>query len=118
METEEKITLITICGGAAQERFDYELQRVLDNINDPNYEATAIREVSIVVKIKPDDGRETIRSEMTVKSKFAPLAPVSSFAVLGKDVHGRNEAHEIKPAKQLPLPLNVKQFKQGGTPND
>jgi len=33
-----RINLATLAGGAAQERFNYELQKVLENISDANTE--------------------------------------------------------------------------------
>jgi len=105
METTERISLLTICQGSAPERFDHELQQVLENIMDPNREATAAREIILKVTIKPDEDRELLRTSLIVTKKLAPLAPVKSTALFGKDIKGRPEAHEIKPAQQQKLPI-------------
>jgi len=118
MDTTIKMSLLTVCGGCAQERFDHELQKILENVLDPNTEATAARSITLTVKIKPDEDRETLRSELVVKANPAPLSPMGSFSLLGKDVKGKAEAHEIKPYKQtkIEFPNNVKPIK-GATDN-
>jgi len=107
----ERLSLATLCNGSAIERFDHELQKILENINDPNTEPTAAREVTLTVKIKPDEDREMFRTEMTVKPKLAGLAAVSSMGVMGKDIHGNAEAHEYPRPKQQEL-----EFGQNVTP--
>ena len=42
---EERLGLENLMGGAAIERFNHELARVLENVNDINTEATAAREI-------------------------------------------------------------------------
>lgn len=110
----ERLSLATICDKTAVERFDYELQKVLDNIIDPNTEATAAREITLTVKIKPDENREMIHTEMTVKSKMAGLTSVVSMGIIGKDIRGNAEAHEYPRPKQQDLPNfnNVKPIKK------
>ncbi len=107
METTKKLSLITVCDGCAQERFDHELQKVLNNILDVNTEATAVRKITLTVKIKPDEERESLRSELIVKPELAPLSPVSSLSLIGKDVQGNAEAHEVKPPKQLKFGIDA-----------
>lgn len=116
METTVPLSLSTVCGGCAEERFNFELQKILENILDPNTDATAERSVTLTVKVKPDEDRQMMRSTLTVSSKPAPLSPQSSFAMVGKDVRGKAEAHEVKPFVQseFQFPENVTQLKKEG----
>lgn len=98
-----KLSLATICDGTAIERFDYELQKVLENINDTNTEAEAAREITLKIKIKPDENREMFKTEMTVSSKQAGLSPMTAVGMMGKDIHGKAEAHEYPRPKQQEL---------------
>ena len=100
-----KLSLLTICEGSAAERFDYELQKVLNNIVDPNTEAKTTREITITVKIKPDEARESFSAEMFVKSKLAKLSAVTSIGAIGKDVRGLAEAFEYSKPKQQEIPF-------------
>jgi hypothetical protein len=72
MGKDEKVSLATLLGGVAVERFDDELARVLANIVDPNTPAEAKREVTLKLSLKPDKGRDMGRVEVAVSSKLAP----------------------------------------------
>ena len=112
----EKLSLATICDGTAVERFDYELQKVLENINDLNTDAEATREITLKVKIKPDENREMLKTEMSISSKPAGLSPVASIGMMGKDIHGNAEAHEYPRPKQQEIEFgeNVTPMNKGG----
>lgn len=116
METTVPLSLSTVCGGCAEERFNFELQKILENILDPNTDATAERSVTLTVKIKPDEDRNMMRNTLTVSCKPAPLSPQSSVSLIGKDVRGKAEAHEVKPFVQaeFEFPENVTKLKKEG----
>lgn len=99
----EQVTLATLRGGAAVEMFDAELQRVLDNIMDPNT-THAVREVTLKVKIKPDNDRGVGAVEIAVSAKLAAAVPATSRFYLGKD-RGKAVAFEYNPA-QLKLDMD------------
>lgn len=46
-------SILQMARGAIQERADYEMSRLLDNILDPNTAATAQRTLTITLKLKP-----------------------------------------------------------------
>ena len=72
------VSLATLMGGLAVERFDDELVKVLRNIVDPNTPAKAKRKVSLNVTITPDKDRDITRWEVEVKSTLAPVEKVST----------------------------------------
>ena len=78
-------SLKTIGQGAAVELFDAELQKILDNIADPNTAAETVREVSLVVKIRPNDDRTLGGVEITAKSKPAGYKPFATYLYLSSD---------------------------------
>lgn len=94
--TEERISLVNLKDGAAIELFDFELQKVLDNIMDPNTKAEAVREVTLKIKIKPDKERGFGPVEIHATSKMAPIAPVMTQVFFGQDRDGAI-AHEYNP---------------------
>lgn len=75
MPEPQEVSLKTMDGGAVIERFDYELRRVLDNISDINTKAEQEREVTLKVKIKPNDGRDHAVVKLEVTSKLAAIKP-------------------------------------------
>ena len=68
----EKVSFSTISGGAVIERANLELEKVLENIQDPNTSAKAIREVNVKIKIKPSDDRSVGAVTIQAVSKLAP----------------------------------------------
>ena len=60
-ESEQRNSIMQMAKGAFQERVDYEMARVIDNILDPNTKATAKRKITLTIELTPDDERENIR---------------------------------------------------------
>jgi hypothetical protein len=82
------LSLATMDGGAVVEQFDDAIQRVLENIVDPNTKAKAVRTVTLKVKLVPaDEERELLGVQAEVKTSMAPAAPLTGKAWV---VHTRN----------------------------
>jgi len=82
------VSLATVMGGLAIERFDDELRKVLENIVDPNTPATAKREVTIKVSIKPDRSRDLGQVEIAVSSKLAPAEKCATRVFIAMTKNG------------------------------
>ena len=54
-------SILQMARGAIQERADYEMSSLLNNILDPNTSATAARKLTITLTLKPDDTRQNIK---------------------------------------------------------
>lgn len=83
-----ELSLATVAGGAAVELFDRELRIVLDNIQDPNTEAEAVRKVTLEVLIKPTKDRESAAVLLKVTGKSSGTKPVADLVYMGMR-HGR-----------------------------
>jgi hypothetical protein len=94
--SDTRLSLANLGAGAAIERFDDELQAVLNNIADPNTNEKAAREVVLKVKIKPED-RNYAKIEIVCTSKLAPAESYATNIYIGADVRGRAEAFEHNP---------------------
>jgi len=93
------VTLATLAGGAVEEMFQEELRAVLRNIADANTEAEAVREVRLVVKIKPNRAREVGDVQVVPSAKLAPMRHADTVIYMGRH-KGELIAHEDNP-KQL-----------------
>lgn len=83
----EKITLATMCDGAVQERIERALERVSENILDPNTEIDKKRSITVTLAMKPrGDDREDIMVEATVSMKLAPDTGLKTQFYLNKDL--------------------------------
>lgn len=88
--------LSKIMDGALQEKFIHELQKVSENILDPNTDPGVKRKITIDLTYLPNDNREAIGVGVVVKSKLAPQSGVSTTMLVGRDSKGVLQANELK----------------------
>ncbi|MDK9899797.1 replication terminator protein, partial [Klebsiella pneumoniae] len=99
MSKEIDLQLSELAEGAIQEKLDGELQKVFQNIHDPNTPAEAKRVVTIKLEFKPDGTRQVIAVSSDFTTKLAPVEGVSTTVLTGKDLStGQVEAHELRSA--------------------
>lgn len=91
----ENVTLKTIGQGAAIEMFQAELEKVIQNIMDPNTVPDKARTITLKVKIKPGKGdRSFCTAEVSCTSTMAGSVGVESQIVVGEE-NGKAVAGEI-----------------------
>jgi hypothetical protein len=114
------LTMETLCGGGVIESLHHEIQNVLDNVADPNTEAKKVREVRLVIKVKPNDHRNMADVTVQASSKLIAAAPLATSIIIDKDGN-RTVAAELYGGEnpgQLTLPEiahnahNISQFKK------
>lgn len=103
--SEEGLSLASLGRGAAIERFDDELQRVLNNIIDPNT-SDSVRSVTLKVTFKPNESREQCAVQISCASKLGTSKPVPATIYVGRGKDGA-VAIEHDP-KQLQIELDEK----------
>jgi hypothetical protein len=91
-----KINLQELAGGAVSEKFNRELQKVLNNIADPNTDAGKVRTIELKIKLKADEKRDVINATVSAVSKLAPAKEVETKIMLGRDNAGRVVGAELK----------------------
>lgn len=83
--------------GAIQEKLNYELEKVFNNIHDPNTKATDKRTVTIKLDFTPDDNRQTVNVDSNFTTKLANVTGVSTTVLTGKDLtSGKVQAKELQ----------------------
>jgi len=95
-----RMSLATLAGGAAVEKFDAELERVLQNIADINTTG-GDRGITLKVTLKPDAERSFCRVSVQVSSRLQPEEPFGTQMFIGRE-GGRTVAFEHNP-EQLKL---------------
>ncbi|MCB5077952.1 hypothetical protein [Streptococcus phage phiKSM96] len=90
-----KLDLSQIGEGGLQEKVDKELEKVFDNILDPNTETKTARKLTITLTMKSDDSRQTVATAMEVKSTLAPQKSVATTVLVGQK-DGSVYANELK----------------------
>ena len=91
--------------GAIAEITDYEVERVVANIMDPNTNATAKRKITITLTFAPDDYRQQIGMDAQAKTTLAPIQPVRTSLCITKARDGSLLLAEMTP--QVPGQVNM-----------
>lgn len=81
-------SILQMAKGAIEERVDYEMNRVVDNILDRSTKATAKRKITLTIELTPDDNREVIGVSVTAKSTLAATNPVNTSLAIIADENG------------------------------
>lgn len=74
----DKKSILEMAMGAIQERVDYEVGKVIDNILDPNTKATGKRRITVSLELTPSSDRKTIIVSATAKSVLVSTDPITT----------------------------------------
>lgn len=102
---DQRSSLLQMAKGAIQERVDYEVTRVVDNLLDMNTEAKAKRKIVLTIVMVPDEDRQVVKVEASAKSTLAPVTPVGTSLVITADSNGEMMLAEIVP--QVPGQISM-----------
>lgn len=84
---EKRLTLATICGGAVQEKVDRALERVAQNILDPNTDPGKKRSITLKITMKPDESDiEDVEVNANVSYVLAPELGVQTRFFVNKNL--------------------------------
>ncbi|MGT2934247.1 hypothetical protein [Streptococcus catagoni] len=95
MDKTIKLDLSAIGEGGLQEKVDKELEKVFDNILDPNTDIKIKRKLTISLTMTPDETREVVSTSMEVKSTLAPQTGIATTVLVGQK-DGTVYANELK----------------------
>lgn len=86
-----------LVGGGFQEKLQTEIEKVFENIHDPNTKATDKRIVTAKFTLTPDDEREFVQLDMDFTTKLAPVEGLSTRILTDKDLASNTiGAYEFK----------------------
>lgn len=84
-ETIKQLELQKLAGGALQELFDNDLQKVLQNITDVNTSYKAARKLTLEIVFKPaDEDREIVLVEAKTKTSLASVNGVATKIMIDR----------------------------------
>lgn len=102
----QHINMEEFANGAFTAQINREIQKVTENIQDPNTDATAKRRVTVVIEFKPNEARNFVTTGVQAKSTLAPALGAVTALNMGKNLKtGEVEAVEI--GNQLPGQLSI-----------
>ncbi|MGM7637548.1 replication terminator protein [Bacillus sp. Hm123] len=101
------IDLNTFADGSLAQKFEKELQKVMDNIHDLNTSATAKRSITVKLGFKPDDKREMLNVEVNVTSTLTGHEPTTTKMLTAKQ-NGVAVAKELVSGAKGQMFMDVK----------
>lgn len=81
-----RINLQKLAGGAFAEKLNEALLQVADNIQNPNTDAVAKREITIKIKFAPNKTRQLVNTTISVTTKLAATEAIDTQMLMGKDL--------------------------------
>lgn len=99
MATQE-LKFSTLAGGAVEERFHQELEKVIKNLLDPNTDHKAARSLNLSIKLKTNEERQIASVDFSIVPKIAPVKNITTAIIMDEDGTGRVVTAEIM--KQIP----------------
>lgn len=113
MDNKNQKSILEMARGAIMERADYEMAKVIENIQDVNTSPTKKRTLTLTVEFTPDTERQQISVNVVAKSKLEPTNPVTTTLFLtgeGEDA----AAYEMVP--QVPGQRSIDGSEQAEPP--
>lgn len=91
----QHIDLATFAGGALQERMNIDVNKVLENVMDPNTDSGKARSVTLKITFKPNEARNVANVTVTSKITISPAKDLSSSIMIDFDEDGEVIGREL-----------------------
>ncbi len=98
MNEPNKLNLVNLKDGSALIRWDEALEKVIENILDPNTVEKGKREINMKAVFIPMEGRAGVKIRVEITTKLCSPSPVTSVLYVGK-VSGKFLAAEHDPSQ-------------------
>lgn len=93
-------------GGKLSVQLNKALEKVTENIQDPNTDAQKVRKINVSISLRPNDERNFVSTTVETKLNLAPELGATTALSMGRDLRtGKVEAVEI--FNQIPGQMNV-----------
>lgn len=93
-------------GGKLSVQLNKALEKVTENIQDPNTDAQKVRKINVSISLRPNDERNFVSNTVETKLSLAPELGATTALSMGRDLRtGEVEAVEI--FNQIPGQMNV-----------
>lgn len=93
-------------GGKLLVQLNKALEKVTENIQDPNTDAQKVRKINVSISLRPNDERNFVSTTVETKLSLAPELGATTALSMGRDLRtGEVEAIEI--FNQIPGQMSV-----------
>lgn len=100
------INLEQFAGGKLSVQLNKALEKITENVQDPNTDAQKVRKINVSISFQPNDERNFVATTVETKLSLAPELGATTALSMGRDLRtGEVEAVEI--FNQIPGQMNV-----------
>lgn len=100
------INLEQFAGGKLSVQLNKALEKITENVQDPNTDAQEVRKINVSISFRPNDERNFVATTVETKLSLAPELGATTALSMGRDLRtGEVEAVEI--FNQIPGQMNV-----------
>lgn len=100
------IDLEQFAGGKLSVQLNKALEKITENVQDPNTDAQKVRKINVSISFRPNDERNFVATTVETKLSLAPELGATTALSMGRDLRtGEIEAVEI--FNQIPGQMNV-----------
>ena len=93
-------------GGRLSVQLNKALEKITENVQDPNTDAQKVRKINVSISFRPNDERNFVATTVETKLSLAPELGATTALSMGRDLRtGEVEAVEI--FNQIPGQMNV-----------
>ena len=100
------INLEQFAGGKLSVQLNKALEKITENVQDPNTDAQKVRKINVSISFRPNDERNFVATTVETNLSLAPELGATTALSMGRDLRtGEVEAVEI--FNQIPGQMNV-----------
>lgn len=100
------INLEQFAGGKLSVQLNKALEKITENVQDPNTDAQKVRKINVSISFRPNDERNFVATTVETKLSLAPELGATTALSMGRGLRtGEVEAVEI--FNQIPGQMNV-----------
>ena len=100
------IDLEQFAGGKLSVQLNKALEKITENVQDPNTDAQKVRKINVSISLRPNDERNFVSTTVETKLSLAPELGATTALSMGRDLRtGEVEAIEI--FNQIPGQMSV-----------
>lgn len=100
------INLEQFAGGKLSVQLNKALEKITENVQDPNTDAQKVRKINVSISFRPNDERNFVATTVETKLSLAPELGATTALSMGRNLRtGEVEAVEI--FNQIPGQMNV-----------
>ena len=100
------LNLEEFAGGKLSVQLNKALEKITENVQDPNTDAQKVRKINVSISFRPNDERNFVATTVETKLSLAPELGATTALSMGRDLRtGEVEAIEI--FNQIPGQMSV-----------